>query len=269
MKHHFVQKALSVLLALVLVFSLSSVSFAAGADKTPVIVVSGMGSRDMTVHDSGKRAFPPATDNIVKGVFLGLGPILSAILFGKGILFDKYGADALLSMFADLACDEDGKSVKQIDSVLFPDSVDHYRAEFEAEDKNELGFVRAVADKHGWENTYFFNYDWRMSPLDIANDLAAMVQFVKDKHSAKKVSLFAMSMGGDVLSAYLYQYGADDIKTAVYASTAFLGVEMVSNLLSGKLFLNTDAILTYFVPFLQSVNLPVLAKIFDLADKAA
>ena len=80
MKHHFVQKALSVLLALVLVFSLSSVSFAAGADKTPVIVVSGMGSRDMTVHDSGKRAFPPATDNIVKGVFLGLGPILSAIL---------------------------------------------------------------------------------------------------------------------------------------------------------------------------------------------
>ncbi len=269
MKHHFVQKALSVLLALVLVFSLSSVSFAAGADKTPVIVVSGMGSRDMTVHDSGKRAFPPATDNIVKGVFLGLGPILSAILFGKGILFDKYGADALLSMFADLACDEDGKSVKQLDSVLFPDSVDHYRREFEAESKNELGFVRAVADKHGWKNTYFFNYDWRMSPLDIANDLAAMVQFVKDKHGAKKVSLFAMSMGGDVLSAYLYQYGADDIKTAVYASTAFLGVEMVSNLLSGKLFLNTDALLTYFVPFLQSVNLPVLAKIFDLADKAA
>ena len=269
MKHHSLQKALSVLLALVLVFSCVSVSFAAAEDQTPVIVVSGMGSRDMTVHDTGKRAFPPATDNIVKGIFLGLGPILSAILFGNGALFDKYGADAIYGMLGDLACDEDGKSVKQIDSVLFPDSVDHYRAEFEAENKNELGFVRAVADKHGWENTYFFNYDWRMSPIDIAKDLADMIAFVKEKHGANKVSLFAMSMGGNVLSAYLYQYGADDVKTAVYASTAFLGVEMVSNLLAGKLFLNTDALLTYFVPFLQSVELPVLAKIFDLADKAA
>ena len=269
MKHRNLQKLFSVVLALVLVFCCASASFAASADKTPVIVVSGMGSRDMTVHDSGKRAFPPATDNIVKGVFLGLGPILSAILFGNGVLFDKYGVDAIYGMLGDLACDEDGKSVKQIDSVLFPDSVDHYRAEFEAEDKNELGFVRAVADAHGWENTYFFNYDWRMSPIDIANDLADMIKFVKEKHSANRVSLFAMSMGGCVLSAYLAQYGSNDIKTAVYASTAFLGVEMVSNLLAGKLFLNTDALLTYFVPFLESVELPVLAKIFDLADKAA
>ena len=269
MKHRHLQKVVSVLLALALVFCCASASFAAAEDKTPVIVVSGMGSRDMTVHDSGKRAFPPATDNIVKGVFLGLGPILSAILFGNGVLFDKYGADAIYGMLGDLACDEDGKSVKQIDSVLFPDSVDHYRAEFEAEDKNELGFVRAVADAHGWENTYFFNYDWRMSPLDIAKDLADMVAFVKQKHGADRVSLFAMSMGGNVLSAYLYRYGSADVKTAVYASTAFLGVEMVSNLLAGKLFLNTDALLTYFVPFLQMADLPVLAKIFDLADKAA
>ena len=269
MKQPKLQKALSMLLACVLVFSVASVSFAAAEEKTPVIVVSGMGSRDMTVHDTGKRAFPPATDNILKGVFLGLGPILSAILFGKGILFDKYGADAIYGMLGDLACDEDGKSVKQIDSVLFPDSVDHYRDVFTKEDKNECGFVRAVADAHGWENTYFFNYDWRMSPIDIAKDLADMVKFVKEKHGAQKVSLFAMSMGGNVLSAYLSQYGANDIKTAVYASTAFLGVEMVSNLLAGKLFLNTDALLTYFVPFLQMADLPVLAKAFDLADKAA
>ena len=268
MKTNTMKRIISLLLCAVLLFCCGAAAFAA-EDKTPVIVVSGMGSREMTVHDTGKRAFPPATGNIVKGVFLGLGPILSAILFGKGVLFDKYGADAIYGMFSDLACDEDGKSVKQIDSVLFPDSVDHYRGVFESESKNECGFVRAVADAHGWENTYFFNYDWRMSPIDIAQDLNEMINFVKEKHGVRQVSLFAMSMGGCVLNAYLAQYGSSSLKTAVYASTAFLGVEMVSALLSGKLFLNTQAILQYFVPFLQSANLSALAKIFGVAYDAA
>ena len=268
MKKHL-QQTLCVLLSIVLLFGCASAAFAAQESDTPVIVVSGMGSRGMTVHDTGKSAFPPATDNIVKGVFLALGPILSAILFGNGALFDKYGADAVYGMLADLACDEDGVSIKQLDSVLYPESAAHYRAEFEAETTNEHGFVRSVAEAHGWDNTYFFNYDWRRSPLDIADDLAEMVAAVKAEHGAEKVSLFAMSMGGDVLSAYLSKYGSDDIQTAVYASTAFLGVEMVSELLSGNLFLNTDALLTYFVPFLQSADLQVLAKVFDLADKAA
>ena len=268
MKTKWMKRTVSVLVCLALLFACAASAFAK-QDKIPVIVVSGMGSREMTVHDTGKRAFPPATGNIIKGVALGLGPILTAIMFGKGILFDKYGADAIYGMFEDLACDEDGKSVKQIDSVLFPDSVDHYREVFTKEKKNECGFVRAVADAHGWENTYFFNYDWRMSPIDIAQDLEKMVAFVKEKHGVSKVSLFAMSMGGDVLSAYLAQYGAGSLKTAVYASTAFLGVEMVANLLCGKLFLNTQGLLQYFVPFLQSVNLKALAKLFGVAYDAA
>ena len=268
MKTKRIQRIISVLLCAVLLLCCASAAFAK-EDKTPVIVVSGMGSREMTVHDTGKRAFPPAAGNIVKGVCLGLGPILTAILFGKGILFDRYGADAIYGMFEDLACDENGQSVKQIDSVLFPDSVDHYRDVFLKEDKNECGFVRAVADAHGWENTYFFNYDWRMSPIDIAQDLNEMVNFVKEKHGVRQVSLFAMSMGGCVLNAYLAQYGSASLKTAVYASTAFLGVEMVSALLSGELFLNTQAILQYFVPVLQSVNLSALAKIFSVAYDAA
>lgn len=268
MKTRRLQRILSVLLCAALLLCCASAAFAKEA-KTPAIVVSGMGSRDMTVHDSGKRAFPPATGNIIKGVAFGLGPILTAILFGKGILFDKFGADAIYGMFGDLACDENGQSVKQIDSVLFPDSVDHYRDVFTKEEKNECGFVRAVADAHGWENTYFFNYDWRMSPIDIAKDLNDMISFVKEKHGVRQVSLFAMSMGGCVLSAYLTQYGADSLKTAVYASTAFLGVEMVANLLAGDLFLNTQGLLQYFVPFLQSANLPTLAKLFGVAYDAA
>ena len=268
MKNKRIRRFVSVLLCAVLLLSCASAAFAK-EEKTPAIVISGMGSREMTVHDTGKRAFPPATGNIIKGVCLGIGPILTAILFGKGILFDKFGADAIYGMFSDLACDENGQSVKQIDSVLFPDSVDHYRDVFLKEDKNECGFVRAVADAHGWENTYFFNYDWRMSPIDIAQDLNDMIRFVQEKHGVKKVSLFAMSMGGCVLNAYLSQFGADSIKTAVYASTAFLGVEMVANLLSGKLFLNTQGLLQYFVPFLQSFNLPVLAKLFGVAYDAA
>ena len=72
MKTKRIQRVLSVLLCAALLLCCVSAAFAA-EEKTPAIVISGMGSREMTVHDTGKRAFPPATGNIIKGVCLGIG----------------------------------------------------------------------------------------------------------------------------------------------------------------------------------------------------
>lgn len=268
MKKSTLQKALSVLLCLVLLMSCCAVAFAKET-VTPVIIVSGMGSRPMTDAKTGKDVFPPAADNIVKNVFLALGPILGVVFLENAALFDKYGAAAVHDILGGLACDEDGNSVMNVQSELFPESVDHYKDVFADATENENGFVRTVSEQIGWENTYFFNYDWRDSPLDIADDLDVMVQHVKDVKQTDKVDIIALSMGGCVMTAYLAKYGSESIHNLVMASTAFQGVDMVGAMFTGDLTLTVTAVLDYFVPFLQSLKLPTLAKAINfLADAA-
>ena len=256
------KRSLSLILSLVLLCGLLVPAAAAAEPVTPVLIISGMGSRPMTDHETGKSVFPPATDTIVKGVFLALGPVLGTMLMQNGLLFDKFGADAVHGMLADLACDEDGNSVKQIDSEIFPESMDHYQDTFAEATVNENAMVRSVGETVGWDNTYFFNYDWRMNPLDIAKDLHVLVESIKAKYNTK-ISAIALSMGGNVAMAYLSMYGSEDFKTLVLASTAFLGVEMVGRLLTGDLTVTSQAVLNYFVPFFKSLNLNVLSAGFS------
>ncbi|MBQ5969150.1 MAG: alpha/beta fold hydrolase [Clostridia bacterium] len=267
MKKSVIRKTLSILLCLTLIFSFSAVAFAT-PDVTPVIIVSGMGSRPMTDAETGKQIFPPEAGPIVKGVFLALGPVLLALMRSPA-LFDKYGAKQLHEMLGGLACDEDGNSVRPVESMLYPESVDHYKAEFENETKTEVGMVRKFGESIGWENTYFFNYDWRMSPLDIADDLDVMVQHVKEEKNVDRVDIIALSMGGCVMTAYLAKYGSDSIHNLVMASTAFQGVDMVGALFTGDMQLTVTALLDYFVPFLASLNLKVLPKVLARMSAAA
>ena len=115
MKKTIIQKGLSILLCLTLLLTCSAFAFANEA-VTPVIVVSGMGSRPMTDGDTGKDVFPPDAGTIVKGVFLALGPVLGVIFLKNAALFDKFGAAAVHEILASLACDEDGNSVKNVQS---------------------------------------------------------------------------------------------------------------------------------------------------------
>ena len=273
------KKLACLLFALLLLCSTATAAFAAKDEKVPsvpldevksgpALIISGMGSRPMTDHETGKSVFPPAADTIIKGVFEALGPVGATLLLQNGQLFDKYGADAVHGILSDLACDEDGNSVKQIDSEVFPESMDHYADTFADATQNENGMVRSVGETVGWENTYFFNYDWRMNPLDIAKDLHVLVEHIKEETN-EKISAIALSMGGNVAMAYLSLYGSDDFKTLILASTAFLGVDMVGGMLTGDLTVTSQAVLNYFVPFFKSLKLNVLSTAFDGLAKGA
>ena len=273
------KKLACLLFALLLLCATATAAFAAKDEEVPsapldevksgpALIISGMGSRPMTDHETGKSVFPPAADTIIKGVFEALGPVGATLLLQNGKLFDKYGADAVHGILSDLACDEDGNSVKQIDSEVFPESMDHYADTFADATQNENGMVRSVGETVGWENTYFFNYDWRMNPLDIAKDLHVLVEHIKEKTN-EKISAIALSMGGNVAMAYLSLYGSEDFKTLILASTAFLGVDMVGGMLTGDLTVTSQAVLNYFVPFFKSLKLNVLSTAFDGLAKGA
>lgn len=262
----------SLFMALILVLSCAFGAFAAsgcGCGTSPLIVVSGMGAMPL-IENQGetdeKQAFPPETDEILKLVAAVLPPVGR---FAVNHNYDKLG-DGLIppvrAFFEPLACNPDGSSKHNVTAVTYPESIDNY-PDFlanESYDESELGVVRAAADKIGGDHVYYFNYDWRLDPMDHAKELHKYVERAKAETGHKKVSLAGVSMGGTVISAYLALYGSDDIDNFTMLSSAFTGTTIVGDLFNGKVEINKEGL----VRILKEVIGNEQAKLFiEALDK--
>ena len=94
-------------------------------------------------------------------------------------------------------------------------------------------------DAFGSDNTYFFNYDWRLDPLKHADDLNLFIKNVKTQTKCDRVALAAFSMGGTVTCSYLYKYGSSDVDSVSLCSTAFQGTSCMGSMFSGDLEIGT------------------------------
>ncbi len=83
--------------------------------------------------------------------------------------------------------------------------------------------------------TYKFEYDARLDPCDIADDLKVYIDAIKEKTGHKQINLVSRCLGCNIAAAYLTEYGWDDIKTNVMFASAATGYDFVGELLAGKL----------------------------------
>ncbi len=241
MKKASLKKAVSLLLALVLAVTLLVPSFAAGKSKqNPVLVVTGFAEYPLVNTSTGESAFPPSTDailNTVKGVLPSL-----LTLLGSGQTKADYDAfcDAALpvvnELFEPIVCNPDG-SVKHTEVGLayqYPESAAEYGKNSEAYAQAfDKSLLRSVAKTVGADKTYVYGLDWRLSPLEIADELNEWIQHIKSVHNCDKVSLAGISMGGVMVSAYLAEYGTADISNITMISSAFTGLSYIGALFNG------------------------------------
>lgn len=241
MKKRSLKKTVSLLLALVLAVTLIVPSLAAGkSNQNPVLVVTGFSEYPLVDTATGESAFPPSTDAIVNTV-TGVLPSLMTLL-GSGKTQADYDAfcDAALpvvnALFEPIACNPDG-SVKHTEVALayqYPESAAEYGKNSEAYAQAfDKALLRSVANTVGADKTYVYGLDWRLSPLEIADELNEWVQHIKSVHGCDKVSLAGISMGGVMVSAYLAKYGTADISNITMISSAFTGLSYIGALFNG------------------------------------
>lgn len=201
--------------------------------KTAFVVVSGMNT--FPLYRDGEKVFPTQAKTIMK---LASKLALPLVGFLKDGDYDKLG-DALFpaaaEAFDDLACSTDGSSKYDVTTDLFPLSAGNYPDAFMNEVKDEGGVVKAGIDAFGADNTYFFNYDWRLDPLKHADELNKFIKNVKSETKCDRVALAAFSMGGTVTLSYLYKYGSADVDSVALCSTAFQGTSCMGSMFSGDL----------------------------------
>ena len=234
-------------LLLALCFAPASAAVA-GSVVTPVVVVSGMGSfplYDGEIKEEN-RVWGPQTQKILKAVGKSLLPFAKAALKGDWDGFaDETFAMVYEELFKIVSCDAEGEPLYDISFPVFDQSVDHYPDEImhSSESEDEVAILRSMADAVGAENVYFFNYDWRRSPQEHAEDLHAFLENVKAEHSAKKVTLIPCSMGGTVVDSYLRAYGSGGIRKIINCLVASKGIDMVGELFCGKVKFQTDVLM--------------------------
>lgn len=271
------KKLMSVLLAAVMLAAMLMPAFAAHADEcgvTPVISVRGFGSDLYVQNDDGSEtgvfSYNPAEISAMVTSVSGALARLALRSDYSGFV-DKL-RDAVDVLAAGLKCDENGASVKNVVTHSDPTDTDtHLNTDYAYFHRDK---------EHG---NYVFEYDWRMSPIAIADELNEYVQQVKAATGHDKVALISHSEGNSITASYLNKYGAGDIEKSVHLSAAFQGISIIGEAFTKNVdlenkgrglqdflttFLDTDSFFGFLNSLVASLNnMGVLDRVLNGLDK--
>lgn len=89
---------------------------------------------------------------------------------------------------------------------------------------------------------YRFWYDWRLDPLEVADQLNDYINAVLAVTGAEKVALASRCVGTTVVLAYAAKYGTSKLQGVGIDGTCTNGGEFLSDAISGKFKLDGDAL---------------------------
>lgn len=250
------KKAISIILSVLLVFSISVVSFAEETQNDvidteyPLVVCRGMDFDGLT-GDLGLET----EHNALKPI--EIGDVFSTLAKCVANAMKEGSIDGIMPplieyldyVMGELACDENGESVYNTTMKSYPLAIGNYPEYLEEHSEvapMEHGIVMTGVQRYGADKVYYYAYDWRFSPADTCDGLNDMIELAKAEHGTDKVNLVCASMGGAVVDAYLYEYGTESLNKCIFDGTVFCGTYVVSDLLQGKVLITATG-LEYFL----------------------
>lgn len=257
------RKALSVLLAVMMVVSVLPVAFAADSndaayDGDPIVVVRGIDFAGLVKEDGSKA------------IAIDIGEILGVIpAVGMGLI--KGDKDALINAVTDLGCnifeditrDKEGKPLNPgVHIPKFLNSAEKMDLSGDEWADTAVGLFRSVANEFGGKNAYLYTFDWRLSPSELADDLNSFLELVKKETGKDKLDIAACSMGGMITTAYIDKYGTDSLDSVVYLSSAHNGGHIIGSAFTGDLVVDSGALGDFLVEKTKNNNiLNILVKV--------
>ncbi len=247
------KKVLSLILAVLMIFSVSVCAFATEeenkaefTDHDPVVLVRGM--------DFGGVKLDPGTENERSANDFSVGTILPAAFkaLSQWLILQKKDAavdtviDCAYEMLKYNSMDENGDPAYNTGMIKYDLSADHYPQFFE-ETKNEVGMVHTFVETFGKKHVYYVNYDWRVDPFIVADEIDSAVKLAIEKTGHSKVNIVCASMGGIMTVAYLTKYGYDNIGRCIFLSSTFCGSQIVCDVLTGKVEIKPERLYEYLL----------------------
>ena len=179
-------------------------------------------------------------DGIMSAVAGVLQPfLLEGVLRGK---WDNYYANLqkeVSDLTETLRLDENGNPRNGTDiSAAHRAAVERNKSTDKKGDKGYYGL-----------QDYRFWYDWRLNPMEIADELHEYIEGVKAATGKERVSVICRCVGVNVVLAYIAKYGPDSLcGLGIDGSTSF-GGEFISEALTGRFKLDADAISRFLTDY--------------------
>lgn len=239
------KKVLSVVLAVLIIFSALSLGVVAETEeKVPVVILQGYSGPDLAYADENGEPIFDENGNVQLAWplnFDNLGADITELLADVTLNQEDLGdsiVDVLQEYFEPLEMYPDGTSKNNL--VPYPSGAAATRASTLIENGMEEYIPEAVVaemaiEEVGAENVFGFTQDWRQSQVDSAADLDAYIQEVKAITGADQVDLYGLSHGGQYGTSYLYYYGhKGDVRNAMFGDPATLGTSAVGSFFTGE-----------------------------------
>ncbi|MBO5896549.1 MAG: hypothetical protein J6Q83_04555 [Clostridia bacterium] len=264
------KKLISILMALVMAFTLCVPAFAAdddyyydtGYEGNPVIVVRGIDFAGLTYAD-GTKALQVNGGQLVSLLFKAFWSSLT--LQGEETIADGI-FEVAKGIFEPISLNSEGNSTNGVSMIQYPGPVSDYpELLYSLTDGAEPGIVKTAVEKYGPQNTYFFTYDWRKTPQQLAEELNSYVVMAKENSGKDKVNIICASMGCMVTTAYLHYYGSDSVDSCVYLSGAHNGTYVCGDALNGRIVFDSQ-VLVDFLNYSAGDN--IMLKLFFGVFKA-
>ena len=218
------KKFLSLILSILLIFTLTVPAFASGTVKQtcPTIYVHGFaGSKICTdKNDPSTKLTFPSSDELLESVKKDLLPaLLTYVATENGDPFAYELCEIVNSVFAGYFNNPDGTA------------------------KGNSGTYMAYPSSVSKNSNLIFSYDWRCDPFVAAEELNKFIDYVISKSGSDKVALRCHSLGSVIGTTYLRTYGNDKIMGIVFDSPALFGITYIGELLCGNPEIAGDALL--------------------------
>lgn len=248
------KKIISVFLAVLLLGALAAPAFAVPAaydETSPIIYVIGRTTIYNNLH-TDRQAVPDAgNDEIMAAVQEALPYAAKAVLLGQWNEYADMAYDLFMSFFEGYGLDENGE-VYNDSGVTWSWS--------------ENNLSRDYTSNNPY--TYKFEYDARLSPLEIADDLNDYIEAVKRVTGKEKVSIIARCLGANIALAYLYKYqeseGYSGIDTLVLYDASSNGIEILETAMSGSIKVDSAAASKFLRDFDLNVDNETIAAILPM-----
>lgn len=242
------KKLISIVLCLAMLFSFTSVAFAADESDLPVIYLAGRNNTDIYKSD-GTVAFNPATLNRTEYILNATKPVLTEL--GKALISGDYSAyvdslvDATAPIYEDIKLDSDGNA----DGTYIA-----------------WDYKTVAIDKNA--STFDFKYDWRLSPIEVADQLDAFIERVLEVTGKDGVNIHCRCLGVNFAMTYVKKsYDGDyahpfRVRNIMLNTSALAGYITLGALMSGSVEIDPDVADRFVTDYLSDSDMfddPALA----------
>lgn len=227
------KRLISVVLALCILLSCTMPVFATVpaspyTTTLPTIFLRGQGTAlaTMDANSQKHRCYPfTLSDAFVNKHIKGnIGVFLKAFFTQNWDEFCVRFTEAMADLFSEIRLDNQGHDMHGVFS------------EWPNQTKNVTVNGKYRIDQ------YQFEYDWRLDPLVIADELHQYIEAVMQSTGAEKVNIVSRCLGVSVTAAYMYKYKGEHIATYIQYNSAMNGVTYCSQSFAGDIWVDGDGL---------------------------